>query len=261
MQASQRVVQGLGRVVRFALSVVTLSFALGCGLDSDSEAGLQDGVYLFESAEGFTPVSGTTVRISFEDGRFGFSAGCNSHGGSYEIDGGRLVLSDLSSTDIGCDTPLHEQDTWLAAFFSSMPLVTIEGSRLTFTGEDATLVFLNREVADPDRTLTGRLWTIDTLISGGTATNVPVSPAPTVELNEDGSLFVNTSCNTSGGRYVVDGSTLTLSEIAYTERGCDAAIIESHVQAVLTNGTITFTIEANRLSLDRGDLGLRATTP
>lgn len=265
MQLSQRVAQVFSRFIPFVTGVVTLCFALcfaiGCGLDGESATGLQDGDYLFESAEGFTPVTGTTVRISFEDGGFGFSAGCNSHGGSYEVQGGRLVLSGLGSTDIGCDRSRHEQDNWLAAFFSSMPLITVEGSRLTFTGDDATLVFLNREVADPDRTLEGRLWTIDTLISGGAASSVLTSRPPTVQFNEDGSVFVDTSCNTSGGSYAVDGSTLTLTELGYTERGCDAAVIESQIQAVLNDGTLTFAIEANRLSLDRGDIGLRATTP
>jgi len=261
VQFSQRAVQGFRRFIPFGARVIAVCFALACSLDGDGEMGLEDGEYVLESSEGFTPVGGTNVRITFEDGTFGFSAGCNSHGGSYEVQGGRLILSDLSSTNIGCDTARHEQDNWLATFFSSMPSVTVEGSRVTFTGDDATLVFLDREVADPDRSLVGRLWTIDTLISGGGASNVPLSRAATIQFNEDSSLSANTSCNTSGGSYVVDGDTLTLTGVGYTERGCDAPMIESLIQAVLSNGTLTFSIEANRLSLDRGDVGLRAITP
>lgn len=259
MQIRQHVARGFG------WSLIALGFALcfapACGLDSKSTTGLEDGVYLLESSEGFTPVPSTTVRLTFEDGSFGFSAGCNSHGGSYEVRDGQLIVPGLGSTEIGCDTERHQQDNFLAEFFTSMPLLTIEGDRLTFTSDDATLVFLDREVADPDRTLAGPLWTIDTLISGGAASNVPVSPAPTVLFNNDGSLHVNTSCNESDGRYAVSGDTLTLTEIAYTERGCNAAIVETQVQAVLGNGTLRFSIEANRLSLDRDDIGLRATTP
>lgn len=261
MPLSQREVQGLSRFIPLGTSLVALCFALACGLDGDPETGLQDGVYVLDSSDGFTPVAGTNVRISFEDGMFGFNAGCNGHSGSYEVEAGRLILSGLGSTDIGCDTELHEQDNWLATFFSSMPLVTVDGSRLTFSSDDASLVFLDREVVDPDRTLVGHLWTIDTLIDGGAASNVPTSRAPTVQFNQDGTLLVDTSCNTGGGRYVVDGSTLTLTELAYTEAGCDLPIIESQIQAVLSDGTLTFAIEANRLSLDRGDVGLRATTP
>jgi len=265
MQLSQRVVQGFDRFIPARNSLVALCLALGfivgCGLDGDPDTGLQDGEYVLESSEGFTPVSGTNVSISFEDGRFGFSAGCNGHGGSYEVQSGRLVVSDLASTDIGCDTELHEQDNWLATFFSSMPLITVDGPRLTFTSDDATLVFLDREVVDPDRTLAGHLWTIDTLIGGGAASNVPTSRAPTVQFNQDGTLHVDTSCNTGGGRYAVDGNTLTLTELAYTEAGCDVPVIEGRIQAVLSDGTLSFSIDANRLSLDRGDIGLRATTP
>lgn len=264
MQPSQTV-QRFSRFIPFGTRLValwfTLGFTVGCGLDGEPDTGLHDGEYVLESSEGFTPVLGTEVRITFEDGRFGFGAGCNGHGGSYEVQGGRLVVSDLASTDIGCATELHEQDSWLATFFTSMPLVTVDGSRVTLTGDDATLVFLDREVVDPDRTLAGHLWTIDTLISGGAASNVPTSRAPTVQFNEDGTLRVDTSCNTGGGRYVVDGNTHALSELAYTEAGCDAPIVESQIQAVLSDGTLSFSIDANRLSLDRGDIGLRATTP
>lgn len=254
MQTCKRTVWGFGWMM-------ALCCALGCGLDSDTATSLDDGVYVLESSDGFTSAPDTTVRISIEDGMFGFSAGCNGHGGTYEVRDGRLIIPGLGSTQIGCDAELHTQDDWLAAFFTSMPLLTMEGDRLTFVGDNATLVFLDREVADPDRALIGNLWTIDTLIGGGAASNVPVSPQPTVLFTEDGNVEANTSCNTSGGRYVVNGNTLTLTEMGYTERGCSAASIESHVQAVLNNGTVTFSINANRLSLDRGDVGLRANTP
>lgn len=256
---TQRVASGVfGRLA--AMWIVACAVA-GCVGDGDAPARLEGREFLLESAEGFEPVAGTTVQLSFDDGRLGFHAGCNSHSGDFELRDGRLIVVALSSTDIGCDLERGAQDHWLATFFTSSPRVLLDGDRLTLANDEATLVFLDREVADPDRPLAGTLWSIDTLVTADAASNVPLSPPPTVLFNEDGTLQVDTTCNTSGGHYAVSGNTLTLSDIAYTEAGCNAPTIEAHIQSVIGNGTLAFTIEAARLTLQRGDLGLGASVP
>jgi heat shock protein HslJ len=125
------------------------------------------------------------------------------------------------------------------------------------------LVFLDREVADPDRPLTGRLWTVDTFIQGGAAGNFPLQSAPTLAFDEDGSLQVDSGCNTGSGKYTRSGDQLTLADLAYTEIACSGATAaaETMVQAVLRDGTLQLEIDRNRLTLQRGDVGLSATTP
>jgi heat shock protein HslJ len=76
---------------------------------------------------------------------------------------------------------------------------------------------------------------------------------------------VFTGCNTGEGEYSVSGSTLNLTGIAYTEAGCgsdDLADVEDHMQSVFSDGTLSYEIEAARLTIMRGeDLGISATTP
>lgn len=36
------------------------------------------------------PIEGSTLTISFEDGQIHGSAGCNSYGDSYKVDGGKI---------------------------------------------------------------------------------------------------------------------------------------------------------------------------
>lgn len=218
--------------------------------------------FLLDSAEGHTFVEGTTPRLSFDESEIRFSAGCNSHFGNYTICGDKLCASDIGGTEIGCDEALHQQDYWLADFFTSEPAFAYEGDTLTLDGADATLVFLDREVANPDRTLTAGIWVIDTFITGDAASNVPLQVEPTILFEEDGSFEAFDTCNTLNGNYAVDNTELTLSNVSTTDEACGdmGQTAREHIGQVMNNGTVSFEIEAARLTLMRDDLGLGATT-
>jgi len=222
---------------------------------------LNDRTFLFESADGFVPVEGTTVRVSFRAGEVSFNAGCNSHSGSYSVANGKLVVQSLGSTLLGCDAARHEQDEWLADFITSSPALDLDGDVLTLEGAFATLRFLDREVADPDRTLTSGTWIIDTLIQGGVAQG-GFAVEPTVRFNA-GSVQVFTGCNAGAGEYSVSGDEITVSGMTYTEEVCEAVDvipIEEHIEQVIIDGILIHQIEAARLTIMRGDLGVMATT-
>jgi heat shock protein HslJ len=227
------------------------------------QTGLAGLVFVLDSSEGYTPVAGTSITLRFEASEFGFSAGCNSHSGSYSLCAGRLCSPGLGGTEIGCDSPLHAQDEWLAAFLEASPILTHAPPRLTLEGADATLEFLDREVANPDRPLTGRTWTIDTFIDGNGATNFGLQVSPTVEFRDDRSLRVSTTCNTGEGTYTEGEGVLVLSDVFYTEEVCDpsgSVAARERIMQVLTAGTVSVEIDAARLKIQRGPLGLRATT-
>jgi heat shock protein HslJ len=236
---------------------------LSSGGATESEAGLAGLEFLLESAEGYTLVEGTTLRLRFDASEISFDAGCNGHSGAYSLCDERLCVANLSSTLRGCEQPLMAQDGWLDAFFRSSPLVTHTGTRLELQGAEATLAFLDREVADPDRPLSGRTWTIDTFMDADAAFDYPGLFAPTVVFQADGSLQVFTTCNTGSGSYVVGDRVLTLSDVGYTEEPCDPTgnvAAHEHIRQVLTDGTVSFEIDAARLTLQRGTLGLGALT-
>jgi len=245
-----------------ALILVTVVGACSDSADGDAvQSQLVGRAFLLESSEGFSPVANTSVRVNFDETQFGFYAGCNSHSGEYSVCGDELCVESLSSTEIGCAPELHAQDQWLAGFMTARPGLRLDGARLTLSGADATLAFLDREVAAPDRALIG-VWNIDTFIEGESASNFPLQIPPTVSFDADGSVRIFTTCNMGGGEYMQQGQELSLSGIAYTEEGCGAsgsAAAEAHVQQVLTDGNLALEIEANRLTLMRGEIGQSAT--
>jgi heat shock protein HslJ len=228
---------------------------------STPETGIEGRSFLLSSAEGYAPIAGTRLRLGFSPGQLSFNAGCNSYSGPYSVCAGKLCVSELQGTTIGCDLDLQRQDEWFSSFFGAAPEFSIAGAALTLQGAGATLELLDRELADPDRPLTGRVWSIDTFIQGAVASSSLLASPPTLEFGTDGTLQVFDSCNGGSVDYTRNGQTLTLSSVRFSEAGCTGTrATEDGVHAVIAQGELSFEINANRLTLTRGSSGLGAKT-
>ena len=223
---------------------------------ADSFAGLD---FVLQSAEGYTPVA-QTIRISFDESNgFSFGGDCNSMSGEYSMDGDVFGLSSVYGTEIGCDTALMDEDSWLVTFFTSSPSLAFDGEFMTFTGAEATLVFGDTEVVIPDQELTGNVWMIDSYISGEVVVAYNLDSQPTVSFADDGSVSVFGGCNNGGGSYSVDGSTISFSDMISTDMACSEDIMnaENHIFQTLI-GDVTFEIDGNRITLQGADVGISA---
>lgn len=253
------------KLLALVLSVAALSSA--CGDDPRGlEAALDGRMFLLVSAEGFEAVEGTRPSLSFEDDELAAYAGCNHMQSRYRVTDGRLALDGIGSTDIGCFGPRSGQDEWYAAFLTSSPRLELNGDELVLRGDEATLRFLDREVANPDRPLVATLWTVSAFVEnggvsgGGAPSGMTIEPA-TLRFTADGEVAVDTGCNQGHGRYRVDGDRITLSELAYTEEACALPVLEAKLQAVLSDGVLQFEIEAQQLRIMRGTIGLHLNAP
>ena len=127
------------------LSVLMVFACGGQGNDTamDAAVSVPDGHYILEQSEGFEPIEGDTVYLSFLNGNtIGFSANCNSFEGPFEIQDGRLEVEELTRTDMGCDEDRAAQDDWLFEFFSGTPLISEAAERVTLSNSETNLVFI-----------------------------------------------------------------------------------------------------------------------
>jgi heat shock protein HslJ len=244
-----------------ALSLILVAGMLAsCG--SGATAGVDGREFLSTSVtEDGAPmalVPGTRVRLSFGDGQLGASAGCNSIGGGFRIEGGVLVFDGGGMTEMGCDPDRHAQDEWLVAFLASRPTVELEGADLVLTSGGTIIALVDREVAEPDLPLTGTTWTVDTIISGHSASTVPVGGVATLHFADDGRVEVGTGCNTGSGRYETTGDELRFTDVVVTERVCagEASALEAAVLPIIGAESVTYAIDASRLTLQAGNDGL-----
>ena len=246
----------LGHVLPFAL-------LLACGPSTDAES-LEGRVFLSQSVtENGAPrslVAGTQLRLAFmASDRVVASAGCNSMDGHYGIEGGLFEMGpEVSMTLVACPG-LEDQEDWYFHFLGTSPAFTLEGDALTLEGDGTRIEYLDQEVATPDVGLTGHTWTVDTIIQGEIASHAMWPSPATLVFASDGTVAVNTGCNSGEGNYRVSGAELTFSNVAVTERGCDspASELEAGVLAVLGGPQpVTWEITVDRLSLRGTDAGL-----
>jgi heat shock protein HslJ len=230
--------------------------------DSAAPAGLDGRTFLSVSlTDGGVDeplVADSRIRLTFEDGNLGASAGCNQMGGTYTLDGDTLQVGMMSTTEMACDPPLMNQDQWLASFLGSGPTLTLTGNDLVLTSGDVVLTLLDEEEAAPDAELVTTVWVLDSIIDGDAVSSVPGDVFSTIEFAADGSVTVRPGCNNGMGNYTVDGNTITFGPIATTRMACggDADVVEQAVLSVLGSGPLTFVIDGSRLTLQASASGL-----
>lgn len=254
-----------------AAAIGVLLVLAGCGgktdaaVDGGGDVNDLDGrTFLSTSVTPKDLVPGSQIRLWFDDGSLTAQAGCNSMGARVRVDGGRLVVTEpMFMTEMGCSEPLMAQDEWLAEVLGSGPELTSDGDTLTLRAADGTVIELtDREVADPDRPLTGTTWRLDGIIQGtggdGTVSSVPDGVKSTLRITNDGQVGVNTGCNSAAGRVEVSDEVLRFGQVGMTLMECtgDRMRVERAVLAVVHNGEVSYTIEASTLTLTSGDHGL-----
>lgn len=223
--------------------------------DGTGARGLDGRTFLSTGIEGFILVAGNRVRIAFQDGRVSASGGCNSMSGPYALDGGRLIVRGLATTEMACDPPLMAQDTWLADLLDGAT-VALDGDVLTLAKGGVVLTLEDREVADPDRPLIGTRWVLDGLVSGDAVSSIPAGVTAALTFS-DGRVDVEAGCNQGGGPVEVTDASLAFGSIGLTKTACEppAMAVEAAVIAVLSGG-VAYAIEAGTLTLAAGGAGL-----
>ncbi|HVZ72142.1 MAG TPA: META domain-containing protein [Polyangia bacterium] len=233
--------------------------SVACGGGSSLGDRLMGRAFVSESSEGVTFVPGTKMDVSFQGNRFGASAGCNSLGGPFELDGATLVVTNIGSTGIGCAEPLAAQDAWLETFLGAQPTLTLDEPRLTMATTDASVVLLDRKIAIPDRPLVGTAWTGNGMSDGMSVSFGPGSAAVALTLGADGKVTIATSCQTGTGTFTSDATTIRFSGLTYDGAACANATFQrtsDAVLAVLDGSPVTYVIKENGLTVTKGTSSL-----
>lgn len=115
------------------LAAISLVATLvGCAtppLSSTPAAGLAGTGWTVLAIDGRAPVAPVRARLTFDASRLSASAGCNGLGGDYRVEGDRLIVGPVVSTQMYCEGVM-EQERSLSALFAGAPQVSREGNRL-----------------------------------------------------------------------------------------------------------------------------------
>jgi heat shock protein HslJ len=211
--------------------------------------------FLSVSVDGYDLVDDTVIRLSFDVDSLSANAGCNTLFGGYTISDGRLTVQQLATTEMACETELMTQDRWLTDILSLEPFVELDGDTLTMRGAGgATLEFLDRTVADPDRPLTETRWVLDGIRDGDAVSTVAEGVTASITIADDGTAVVEAGCNRGSAGVEITDDTIVFGPLALTRMMCEPAAmdVESAVTALL-DGEVAYRIDADRLTLDSPD--------
>ena len=253
---------------RTALALLALAglAVAACGSDdastSDSitAADLSNREFVSSEVTGHELVDGSQITMSFLDDAVSVNAGCNTMNGGFEIVDGTFTVAQLAATMMACPDALMEQDAWLGEFLAASPAIALDGSTLTLTGDDATITLDEVEPAE----LVGTTWVVIGTVANQGVSSVPTDATASITIADDGTVAVDTGCNSGSGDVEVGDDTLTFGPIATTLRACvdEVAELEAGVLAVL-QGEVGYEISGDTLSLRSGEgpdeIGLELT--
>jgi heat shock protein HslJ len=83
-----------------------------------------------------TALAEATITLSFDSAEHGVSgnSGCNSYGGTYQVDGSKLKLSQIVGTLMACSSqPLMDQETQYQQALGKVSQYAIDGDMLELT--------------------------------------------------------------------------------------------------------------------------------
>ncbi|MEX0626195.1 MAG: META domain-containing protein [Chloroflexota bacterium] len=223
----------------------------GCSLLTSGASASLDGEWQLQAGtnqgQPIPIVAGSRLTLNVDGTQVGGSAACNSYGGTIQINGGSIVISALSMTEMACQENLMASE---AAYLAALPRVTDaarDGNSLVLSGPQVEVRFARvAELADVD--LAGTTWILDSLISGDSVSST-VGEA-TLLLSGDGKISASTGCRDVTGRYTLSEGQVQVTLDPYDTIGCAAPLEaqDTHVLDVLSNGFVV-SIDGDRLTL------------
>jgi putative lipoprotein len=131
----------------FALILILALVVLSACTGNGAKESLNGSAWNLTSLNGTPPVGEAAPTLSFEKDTLGGSAGCNSFGGNYTVNGDKLAVSELISTMMACiDSKVMHQETVYLVALGKAQTFSIDGSSLHILSSDGVeLVFTRQE--------------------------------------------------------------------------------------------------------------------
>lgn len=171
------------------------------------------------TAIGGQPVSGQrpmTVKFG-EDGRVGGFGGCNTYGGSFGENDGKITFGDIISTMMACLDPKSgaQEGALYAALKGTATVAPGTEGKIILTGGNGTQIELTPTGLKP---LAGTSWQVETM--GGTV--IVAGSEPQITFTQDGQINGTTGCNRFFGAYAQTGAQIAFSSVGMTKMACMA---------------------------------------
>jgi heat shock protein HslJ len=205
-----------------------------------------------------TPVAKSILTMVFgSDGTLSGSSGCNRYSGGYSVDGSKLTVGPLASTQMACaSSDLNDQEAQFLAALEASETWSQDAGGLKLTNESqlsgATTV---TAIPATHEDYVGE-WEVVGLNNGLGVVPPAAGRLLTAVFRSDGEVEGSTGCNFFTGPYVVNGASMSIGPLASTYAACTSTLMETQQQQYLTalQNTSTWVVD------EFGGLSLRDAT-
>lgn len=169
-------------------------------------------------------LSNSKIYVEFDESRSRISghSGCNRFFAGYELDGRDLKVDAVGSTKMACMRPgvMETEGEFLKSLADATRLSRSGANLSIFQGDSRTLRFRrsNASVSEPNG-LGATTWTLKS-IKGVPVTLTKDVPTLNFDLDKK-SAGGNSGCNSFGGSFEVNGSSIKFGRMIMTMRACE----------------------------------------
>jgi heat shock protein HslJ len=125
---------------KLVVTLISLLFLAACSSAVPS-ADLKGTFWALVEISGQPVAAGSSPTLSFEDEQAGGNGSCNSFGGEYTLDKGKLTFGPLVSTEMYCEDTMEQETTYLAAL-QSAAAYQMEDGHLLILDADGVVVLV-----------------------------------------------------------------------------------------------------------------------
>lgn len=166
-----------------------------------------------------------TIDFGADGGTVSGSTGCNLYSGDVTIDQGTFAVAQVSVTERACAQEVMEQEALFLEILASADGFTLTEGTLELKSAGGSVSFVESAPV-VDAALHGTVWALRTLIDGEVAMSVLTSTTASLTVDTaERSLRGTTGCNGFSGTVMVEGSGFTVTELSWTEIGCELDIM------------------------------------
>lgn len=221
----------------------TLLAACGGGSEPDS-TDLIASSWVLSSGVDPSGIGVPAPSLDFAAGKISGSTGCNRFSAPYELDGDRLTIGAVTTTQMACEAPADTVERRFLAALERVDRWKLDEEELELSGGGAELEF---STVSP----VGN-WRATSLLRPGAIKSVLPGSEITAELGRDGSLSGSAGCNTYGGSYELDGNGIAFRQLFGTEMACSdpPGVMEQEADYLEALAKVAkFSLDANGLTL------------
>ncbi|MFF7179720.1 META domain-containing protein [Streptomyces sp. NPDC008121] len=196
---------------------------------------------------------GAHVEIG-KDGQAKGNSGCNGFGATVKVEGDTVTVKQGVGTEMACPGEQGAFEAGLQKAFAGPLKAKLDGDRLTLRSSDGRTVLAL--TSEPPAPLNGTTWTVDSLLTGQTASSVPKGTEGKAHfvIDKDGKVRGSLGCNRFSTTAKVSGKTVTFGDVTTTRMMCAGPQMKLETELYeVFGGTATYELRHRGLTFATAD--------